>query len=97
MTTTREYIALLSVGGHARNFMLAAPNGGDWVNGFCDGLIERLSLQDRLEGIPKSKINLWLNDTHIWQVNVDIGRQGAWSIATGDDLLLNLVKTLENR
>jgi len=97
MTTTKEYQAMLAQDGAARQFFKkAAPGSEQWVDEFCNGLLERLSLQDRLEARAKADVNLWfLHDTGKWQVNVDIGKTGGWLVSTGQDMLAELVKTLK--
>lgn len=94
---TRDYIKLFSADGGARAaFKKASPGAEAWVDDFCDGLVERLSLQDRLEEKPQANVNLWLlvNEGR-WQVNVDVRAEHAWNVETGDDLLLNLVNRLK--
>ena len=97
MTSTRDYLKMLAPDGDARQFFKkAAPGSESWVDDFCSGLVERLSLQDRLEALPPSNVNLWLLvGTGKWQVNVNVGKSGGWRVETGDDLLLHLVNRLK--
>lgn len=97
MTTTKEYQAMLAPDGQARQFFKkAAPGSEAWVDDFCDGLLERLSLQDRLEALPPCNVNLWLLvGKGKWQVNVDVDKTGSWGCETGDDLLAHLVNRLK--
>lgn len=97
---TNEYLKLFSADGGARAaFKKASPGAEAWVDEFCDGLVNILSIQQKFEALPPASVNLWMlvgegRDTTKWQVNVDIGKQGSWSIKTGDDLLANLAYLL---
>lgn len=81
--------ALLQPGGHAREFMRAAPNGGDWVDGFCDQILiatAQTRVSDFITVYGAYAANSCRTKDGQVQLNVKWSRDRGWTVFIADTL-----------
>lgn len=83
-----NFSELLQPGGHMREFMRNAPDGGDWVDGVCDALcleLEKTHLEDFQLEFGAQSANIGVREDGKVQLNVKWSKDRGWSCYTAEN------------
>lgn len=103
----KDWTALLSPCGNARQYFKDATGGAPWVDKMCDQLVEALAAKELPQGLSTEdeglltkltsnpltrKVRITKNSSNLWELAVDFMDCGSWTIVVGGTIEIAIAK-----